>query len=40
MQDTNSSNFYMTMIYKENSSSLHDFNLVKLKFLKLSLKEK
>ena len=31
---------HMITIYKENLSSLHDFDSIKLEFLKISLKEK
>ena len=40
MQDANNNELYITTIYKKSSSSLHGLSLIKLEFLKLSLKKK
>ena len=40
IQDADINELHMTAIYKKSLSSLHDLDLVKLEFLKLSLKEK
>ena len=39
MQNADNSKLHMTAIYKRSLSFLHDLSLIKLEFLKLSLKE-